>query len=159
MTASTRLHNLRIIGDIGVSNSQQIMDHRKRIKIKPKRPVRLYKMTVSTFHYDKPTHQLIEFEAHFKIARRGRVKTVRGRLARLGGRHLQNWLRRERKIWIPKRKLRTAFERETYAKKQEAYAIVRRFSMRRVKKRWIAKELRAGRMRYAKKRRKKIVKA
>jgi len=128
----------------------------RRVLRKPK--IRLYKMTISTFWYEKETHQLVEFECHFKIARRGRVKTVRNRLARLGGKHLQNWLHRERKIWIPKRKLRTAFEKEQYAKKQQTHATVRRFSMRRVKKRWISKELAPGRMKYSRKRRRKVVK-
>jgi len=133
-------------------------DAKGRFIRKPKPKIRLFKMTISTFWYEKETHQLLEFEIHVKIARRGSIKTVRRRLAKLGGRHLQNWLRRERKIWIPRRKLRTAFERETYARKQEAYATVRRFSMRRVKKKWVAKELPAGRMKYSRKRRKKVVK-
>jgi len=130
---------------------------KSRKKPRPKRPIRLYRMTIATFHYDKPTHELIEFEAHFKIARRGRIRTIRRRLAKLGARHFQNWLHRDRKIWVQRRKLKIAFEREVHAKKQEAYATVRRFSMRRVKKRWVAKELRAGRMRYARKRRRKKV--
>lgn len=128
-------------------------------KLKIRKPkTRLYKMTISTFWYEKETHQLVEFEIHVKIGRRGSVNTVRRRLAKLGGKHLQNWLRRTRKIWIPKRKLRTAFEKEQYARKQEAYANVRRFTMRRIKKEWVAKELKAGRMKYARKRRKKVVK-
>ncbi len=129
-----------------------------RFAKKPKPKIRLYKMSVSTFFYDEETHQLVEYEHHFKIARRGRIRIIRRRLAKLGGRHLQNWLYKYRKVWIPKRKLRTAFEREQYAKKQEPYATVRRFTMRRIRKRWVAKELASGKMRYSRKRRKKAVK-
>ena len=117
---------------------------------------RLYSTTIATFHYDKPTHQLIEYEAHLKIARRSiHVRAVRLRLAKRGAAHFQRWLRRYAKIWIPKRKLRIAFERETYAKKQEDKASVRRFVMHRVKRRWTSKELPAGTMSYVRRRRRK----
>jgi hypothetical protein len=112
-------------------------------------------MTIATFWYDKPTHQLIEYEDHFKIARRGKLRTVRTRLAKLGVKHFQRWLRRYAKISIPKRKLKVAFEREVYAKVQQQKASVRRFVMHRVKGRWTSKELSPGTMSYVRRRRRK----
>ena len=112
-------------------------------------------MTIATFHYDKPTHQLIEYEMHIKIARRSiHVRTVRRRLAKLGAAYFQRWLRRYAKISIPKRKLKVAFEREAHAKKQKGKASVRRYVMRRVKGRWTSKELAPGTMSYVRRRRK-----
>jgi len=114
-----------------------------------RRPIRLYRMTIATYHYDKRTHQLTEYEAHFKVARRGRdVARIRRRLAELGAGYFQRWLHRRYKVWIPKRKLRIAFERERHARRQQRYASVRWFSMRRVKGRWTSQELPAGKMRY-----------
>lgn len=128
---------------------------RKTIRRKRKPAVRLYRMTIATFHYDKPTHQLIEYEMHFKIARAGDVRRVRRRLANLGAAYFQRWLHRTHEISIPKRKLKIAFEREARAKVEQDLATVRRFVMRRVKKRWVAQELPSGTMSYV--RRKKRV--
>ena len=133
---------------------------RKPIRRKPRvarkrAHVRVYRATVATFHYDKPTRQLIEYEMHFKIARRGKLRTIRARLAKLGLKHLQSWLRRYAKISIPKGKLKVAFEREAHARKQQTHASVRRFVMHRVKGRWTSKELPAGTMSYVRRRRKK----
>jgi len=122
-----------------------------------RRRVRLYRMTIATFHYDKPTHQLVEYEMHFKIARRGDIRRIRLRLAKLGAAYFQRWLRRTRKISVPRRKLKIAFEREAHAKVQEDMVIIRRFVMQRVKTRWRAQELPRGIMSYVK-RRKRLVK-
>jgi hypothetical protein len=114
-------------------------------------------MTIATFWYDKPTHQLIEYEIHIKIARRSiHVRTVRRRLAKRGVAHFQRWLRRRYRIWIPKRKLKVAFEREAHAKVQKNKVSVRRFVMRRVKGRWTSKELPPCTMSYVRRRRKKV---
>ena len=128
----------------------------KRIK-KRKPAVRLNRMTIATYHYDKRTHQLTEYEAHFKIARRGRVTWIRRRLAKLGAGYFQRWLHRRYRTWIPKRKLRIAFERERHARKQQRHASVRWFGMRRVKRRWTSQELPTGKMSYraARKRRRR----
>ena len=128
-----------------------------RKKPKPKRPARLYRMTVSTFWYNEETHQLSEYEAHFKIARRGDIRHIRRKLAEKGLSHFKRWLKRVDKTWKPEeqyRKIKVAFEKEQYARKEEAHASVRRLVMRRVKKRWVAKELASGTMRYSKRRRK-----
>jgi len=130
-------------------------------KPKPKRPARLYRMTISTFWYNEDTHQLSEYEAHFKIPRRGDIRHVRRKLAEKGLGHFKRWLKREDKTWKPEeqyRKIKVAFEKERYARKEAAYASVRRFVMRRVKRRWVAKELPVGKMRYTKKRPKKVAK-
>jgi hypothetical protein len=114
-------------------------------------------MTIATFRSDKPTHQLIENEAHFKIARRGELRTVRTRLAKCGAAYFRRWLRTCVKISIPKGKLRIAFEREAHAKKQQQKASVRRFVMRRIKGRWASKEFPAGTMSYVRRRRRRKV--
>jgi hypothetical protein len=114
-------------------------------------------MTIATFHYDKPTHQLIEYEMHFKIARRGDIGRVRRRLAKRGAAHFQRWLHHTREISIPKRKLKIAFEREAHARPPQERAVsVRRFVMRRVKKRWRAQELPSGTMSYVKRRKRRV---
>jgi hypothetical protein len=113
-------------------------------------------MTIATFHYEKRTHQLIEYEMHIKIARRSiHVRAVRLRLAKLGAAYFQRWLRRYAKISIPKRKLKVAFEREAHAKVQQQKASVRRYVMHRVKRRWTSKELAPGTMSYVRRRRRK----
>jgi hypothetical protein len=128
---------------------------RRRRKLRRRKPLRLYRMTIATFWYDSETRQLVEYEMHFKIARRGKLRTVRARLAKLGVKHLQSWLRRHLKISIPKGKLKIAFEREAHAKVQQQKASVRRFVMHRVKGRWTSKELPAGTMSYVRRRRRK----
>jgi len=134
---------------------------RRPARKKPKRPIRLYRVTISTFWYNEETRQLCEFEMHFKIARRGDIRHVRRKLAERGLGHFKRWLKRVDRTWKPEeqyRKIKVAFEKERYARKEQAHASVRRFVMRRVKRRWVAKELRAGRMRYARKRSKKVAK-
>jgi len=128
---------------------------RKTIRRKRKPAVRLYRMTIATFHYDKPTHQLIEYEMHFKIARRGDIKRVRRRLAKLGAAYFQRWLRRAREISVPRRKLKIAFEREARAYVEQFAATVRTFIMRRERRRWVAQELLLRTMSYVRRRRRR----
>jgi hypothetical protein len=116
-------------------------------------------MTIATFDYDKPTHQLVEYEMHFKIARRARteadVKRIRRQLEEKGRRHFHYWLLKHLKVQLD-REVRVSFEHEERAKRQvaEAYASIRRFLMRRVNRRWEAEELPSCRMRFAKRSRK-----
>ena len=126
-----------------------------------KAPVRVFRMTVSSFHYDDRRHQPLEFEAYFKISRRARtgadIKRIRSVLEQKGRRHFHYWLLKHLKVRL-EREVRVNFEHEERAKKQivEAYARARRLVMRKINRRWEAQELPSGRMRFGKRHRKLV---
>lgn len=127
-------------------------------------PVRMFRMTVSSFSYHEQKHQLFEYEMHYKIARRARtradIKRIRKQLEEKGRRHFHYWLLKHLKVRLD-REVRVNFEHEERPKKQivQTHASVRRLMMRRIDRRWVAEELPSGRMRFAKTRRKKHDKA
>jgi len=133
---------------------------RRRRRRPPKAPVRIFRMTASSFQYDERKGQLFEHEMHFRIARRARtvpdVKRIRRQLEEKGRRHFHYWLLKHLKVRLD-REVRVNFEHEERAKVQvpQAYASVRRFLMRRVKGRWTSKELPSGTMNYVRRRRRK----
>ena len=69
-------------------------------------------MTIATHWYDQPCKKARSFEAHFKVARQGNIRTVRKKLADKGVPFFQRVIRQRHGISIPKDKMRTAFERE-----------------------------------------------
>lgn len=75
----------------------------------------LYRMTVASTWYDKPSRCAREYEMHFKVSRPGKLRTVRYRLARRGTEYFQRLVYRRFRKWIPKRKIRIGFEREELA--------------------------------------------
>jgi Iap family predicted aminopeptidase len=105
-------------------------------------------MTVSTFHYNEKDKQLSEYENYFKIARTGDANRIRARLAEKGRRHFRRWLTRNG--ISQQREIEVNFELEQAAKRQQKYATIRRLVLRRVDKRWVAEELKPGKMRYSK---------
>jgi len=70
---------------------------------------RIYRMTVASTWYDKRAQRVWEYELHFKVARRGDIRTVRRRLAKRGVPYFQQTVYRLFQKWIPKRKVRVAF--------------------------------------------------
>ncbi|MFI5449668.1 MAG: hypothetical protein ACHQ03_07885 [Candidatus Bathyarchaeia archaeon] len=76
-------------------------------------------MTIASAWYDSRAEVQREFEMHFKVARRGKIRTVRRRLARRGIPYFQREAHREIGRWIPKSKIRVSFEREEPAMKSE----------------------------------------
>lgn len=128
-------------------------------------PVRTFRMTVSSFYYDEPRRQLLEYEMYFKINRKAQdeeVARIRSELEKKGRRHFRNWLLRHLKVHLD-HKVEAKFEWEYRAKTQvEHYrASVRRFVLFRVDRRWEPMILSPGTMRFAKtpmKRRKKRAK-
>jgi len=138
----------------------QVTAKRKRRKRQPRRsPVRVFRATFSSFHYDERRHQPLEFEMYVKIARRARtaadVKRIRALLEEKGRRHFRYWILKHLNARLDRR-VQVNFEKEQRAKKQveQARATVRRLLMRRVNRRWEAQELPPGTMRFAKRRRK-----
>lgn len=130
---------------------------RRRRRGKP--PVRMFRMTVSSYYYDKPSRQLAEYEFYFKIARRARtradIRRIRTALEEKGRRHYRSWLLRHLKIRLDRELPPPKFEREERARRQveQPYASVRRLVMRKINRRWEPQELPSGTMRFARRRR------
>ena len=126
-------------------------------KRRRKASVCTFKPTVSSFFYDQPSRQLVEYEFYMKIARRARtradIKSIRAILEEKARRHFRSWLLRHLNVRLD-RPVHVSFEREQREKRQveQAYASVQRLVLRRVDKRWEAQDLPSGRMRFAKRR-------
>ena len=119
-----------------------------------KKPVRMFRTTISSTWYDEETRQVHEFEIHMKVARRGIIRNVRRYLARRGVPYFQQTIYRSYRRWIPKGKIRVAFEREEPARKIERMIRIETRRMEGVGKRWKAYPLPSRVLSYAKKRRK-----
>jgi hypothetical protein len=126
-------------------------------------PVRTFRMTISSFHYDESRRQLLEYESYFKIDRRARdvaeIARIRTALEQKGRRHFSYWLLKHLNVRLDRR-VQVNFEKEQRAKRQveQARASVHRLLMRRVNKRWEAQELPPGTMRFVKRRSKRAKK-
>lgn len=122
-------------------------------------PIRVFRMTVSSFHYDERGHQAVEYEMYFRLNRRARraldITRIRAMLEEKGRRHFRYWLLKHLKVRL-ERSVLVNFEKEHRAKRQveQARATVRRLLIRRVNRRREAQELPSGTMRFAKWRRK-----
>jgi len=117
-------------------------------------PVRTYRMTISSTWYDANAERVREYEMHFKAARRGRIRTVRRYLARRGVPYFQLTVYRLYGRWIPKRKVKVAFEREQPAKKTERLIKIEARRMEGKGRRWEAYPLPSKVLRFVKKKRK-----
>jgi len=122
-------------------------------------PVRAFRMTVSSFHYDEQRHQPLEFEMYFVIARAARseadIRRIRALLEEKGRRHFHYWLLKHLDVRLDRR-VQVNFEKEHRAKRQveQTRATVRRLLMCRINKRWEAEDLPSGTMRFMKRGRK-----
>ncbi|GEM_PF-1888110 len=119
------------------------------------RKVRTYRMTVASTWYDKISRGVKEYELHFTIARPGKIRNVRRKLAERGVPYFQRLVYRRIKKWIPKRKIRVSFEREEPAKKSESKIRIEGRSMLYRGKRWRAYPLGRWELSYSKRRRRK----
>jgi hypothetical protein len=112
-------------------------------------------MTLATKGYDAETECVREHEMHFKVARRGKITTVRRHLADRGVPYFQRRIHLETGKRIRKRRIRVAFEREEKAAKgQNSIAIESRMMEYRGRQ-WKATPLPTRVLSYAKKRRRR----
>jgi len=116
---------------------------------------RVYRMTIFTTWYDKMASGAREYELHFMIARRGRIRTVRRTLMERGVPYFQGLLYRRLKKWIPKRKVKVRFEREQPALRSESKIRLEGRSMLFRGKRWWAYPFGRWELDYARKKRRK----
>jgi hypothetical protein len=105
------------------------------------KPPRTYRMTVFSTWYDSVEEELVSYEMHYKITRRGRIRSIREQLRRRGMEHFQRSVYRLTKKWLPRRKVKAYFEREEPAKKSQRDINVEVLRMRRKDRRWKATKL------------------
>jgi len=117
--------------------------------------IRTYRMTVATVWYDRTVRAQREYEAHFSVARRGRIRTIRRRLAKRGAPYFQRLVYRWFRRWIPKSRLRISFEREEPARKAQREITIELRGMQYRGRKWQATPLPSKVLRYAKRRRKR----
>lgn len=118
-------------------------------------PIRMHRATISSTWYDKISQCAREYEMHFKVARRGSIRANRRYLARRGAPYFQQTVYRLYKYWIPKRKVRIAFEREEPAEKSERLIQIEVRRMEGKGKRWKAFPLPSRVLTYEKQQRKR----
>jgi len=124
-----------------------------------KRPVRAFRMTASSFDYDRQRHQPVEMEMYYNIDRAARtradIRRIRSELEQKGRKHFHYWILKHLNVRL-ERSVHVNFEKEERAKRQveQTYASVRRLMMRRIDRRWVAENLPSGKMRFGKRRRK-----
>ncbi len=121
-----------------------------------KAPVRVYRMTIASVWYDGCASGVKEYEMHYKVAQKGAIRDVRKYLAKRCVVHFQQTVYRKFKRWIPKGRIRIAFEREQNAEKTQELISIEARQMEGVGKRsrWKAYELPSKVLTYAKKKRK-----
>lgn len=119
--------------------------------------VRMYRMTISTTWYDKEAEHAREYEMHYKVARRGRIRSIRRNLAKRCIPHFQQNAYRRRKQWVPKREVRVSFEREqpTVLDKSEKLISIESREMQYRGKQWKAYREKSRVLTYVKKRHKR----
>jgi hypothetical protein len=126
-----------------------------------KAPVRVFKMTVSSFEYDRKKHHPVELEMYFNINRAARrkadIRRIHTELELKGRKHFHYWLFKHLNMRL-ERSVHIDFEKEERAKRQveQVYASVRRLMMRRIDRRWVAENLPSSKMRFAKRRTKLV---
>lgn len=116
---------------------------------------RTFRMTIASTWYDNITQKAREYEMHYKAARRGSIVHVRRHLAKRGIKHFQQTVYRLFKRWIPKNKIRIAFEREELAKKVECLIQIEVRALIGRGRRWTAFGLPSRVLTYSKKKRKR----
>ena len=138
---------------VGIARKGRPKSARKAERI-PKR-VRTYRATIASTWYDKDAERVREYEMHFKVARRGSIRANRRYLAKRGVPYFQQTVYRLYKHWIPKRKVRIAFEREEPAEKTEQLISIEVRRMEGKGKRWKAFPLPSKVLTYEKQQRKR----
>ena len=123
--------------------------------------VRMYRMTISSIiRYSKEVGAAFGLEMHYKVARRGAIRSMRRKLAKRGVPHFQQHFYRRFKWWIPKRRVKVNFEREkpTLLQKSQRLMNVERGIKEYVGKRWTETRLKPLQLHVTPRRRKKRVK-
>jgi hypothetical protein len=92
---------------------------------------------------------------HFKVARPGKIRTVRRHLAKRGIPYFQQVIYRRFRRWIPKRQIRARFEREEVGARSEGVIGIETRSMQYRGRDWKAFHRPSKVLTYAKKRRKR----
>ena len=117
--------------------------------------VHLYRMTVFSKWYDEPSRCAREYEMHFKIARPGKVSTVRRHMGKRGIPYFQKMIYRRFRRWIPKRQIRGRFEREEIGNRSQAVMTIETRSMQYRGRNWKSFLFPTKVLAYAKKRKRK----
>ena len=125
----------------------------KKQRIRRKPPVRTFRMTISTFHYNKTSQQFYEIEMYFKVDRaastKSAIRRIRSQLQSRGSRHFRRWLCKYQNLLVSKIYINFEHERRSSRQVEQSYVSVRRLIMQRVNRRWEAQELPSGKMLYA----------
>jgi hypothetical protein len=130
---------------------------RKKHRKPRKAPVRIFRVTASSYSYNEKTSQLSEIEMYFSLAKRAAtlfdIKRIRTKLSKKVCRHYRSWVLRHLNVRVGT--VHVNFEPEFRARKQveQAYASVDRFVLRRVRGKWEAQQLESGKMQFPTKRR------
>jgi hypothetical protein len=117
--------------------------------------IRTYQMTIASTWYDKTNRVQREYEAHFNVARRGRIRAIRKRLAKRGAPYFQRLVYRRFRRWIPKSRLRISFEREERATRVKRKIGIELRGMQYRGRKWIATPFPSKVLSYAKRRSKR----
>jgi hypothetical protein len=117
--------------------------------------VRTYRMTIASTWYDKTNRVQREYEAHFTVARRGKMRTMRRRLGKRGAPYFQRLVYRQFRKWIPKSRLRISFEREEPATRVQRQIGIELRGMQYRGRKWQATPFPSKVLRYAKRRSKR----
>jgi len=115
----------------------------------------LYRMTIASKWYDKPSQYEREHEMHLRIARPGKIRTVRRHLAKRGIPYFQQTIYRRFHKWIPKRYIRGKFEREESADRSESVITIEMRGMQYRGREWKPSRFPTRVLTYAEKRRKR----
>lgn len=111
-------------------------------------------MTAASTWYD-PQRGRLEYEMHFKAAREGDIRKVRVELAKRGIEYFQRSVYRKERRWIPKDRIRAAFERERPAIKVQPLMEIDVRGMEFKGRQWKAHPFPRRILTYTKKRRKR----
>mgnify|MGYP001088364210 CR=1 FL=1 len=122
---------------------------------KARKRARVYRMTISSTWYDRRTRKAKEFELHYRVARHGKIARIRRHLARRCAVHFQQSAYRIFKRWIPKRKVKIRFERESPALKTQQLIRIEARRMEYRGKQWNAYLLPSRTLSYVKRRRRR----
>ncbi|MGB9022776.1 MAG: hypothetical protein WCC94_04995 [Candidatus Bathyarchaeia archaeon] len=113
--------------------------------------VHRYRMTLASKWYDKPSQYEREHEMHLKIARPGKIRSVRRHLARRGIPYFQQMIYRRFHRWIRKREIRGKFEREELADRSESVITIEMRGMQYRGREWKPSRFPTRVLTYAKK--------
>jgi hypothetical protein len=112
-------------------------------------PSRVYRMTISTFMSDEDRHELNEYEIHYKTRRKGKLRTVRRYLLKRCIKHFQRAVYHLTRKWIPLKRIRVNFERETPAHEEDDNIQTEARRMTKKKMRWEAEPFKTRTLNYS----------